>query len=82
MMGAKKAVGPLSERPARASSPPGASEKRMKAAPKWSPTLPSARASVVPDPLAEAHAALAEARAALDVVLLCLDRISSRRKER
>lgn len=67
----------------RATDRPGAihaSERRVKAAPKWSPTLPSAAPpKEEPDPLAEAHAALADVRAALDVAVQALDRIKRRR---
>lgn len=56
------------------------SEKRVKAAPRWSPTLPSVAMPVEPDPLAEAHEAANEARAALAALVLCLDRISTRRR--
>jgi hypothetical protein len=61
--------------------PPGHSEARVKKAPKWSPTLPSASPPASePDALAEAHAAIAEARSALDAAVLALDRLPTTRR--
>lgn len=80
MMGAKKTGLGASGDARRSTQPPaaGASEARVKVAKKWSPTMPSVRAPAVPDPLQEAHAAVAEARAALDVLVLALDRLRRR----
>ncbi len=80
MMTAKKGLGSGSAR--GSTRPPAAqSEARVKTAKKWSPTLPSALgAPAEPDPVSEAHAALAEARAALDAVTLALDRIRRARR--
>jgi hypothetical protein len=61
----------------RTSQPPGTlhSEKRVKVAPKWSPTLPSTPSAAEPDPVIEAHATLNEARQLLDTLVLLIDRL-------
>jgi hypothetical protein len=69
----------------RPSQPPGAmhSERRVKTAPKWSPTLPSAAAAdAEPDPVIEAHATLNEARQLLDTLVLLIDRLARRGRQR
>lgn len=77
MMGATKKPG-MGEAERRSSRPPEQSEAKLKSAKKWSPTLPSVTAPAQPDALAEAHAHLAEARAALEALVLALDRIKRR----
>ncbi len=79
MMGARKGASTDTASERRSARPPAQhSEARVRVARKWSPTQPSAVAPAEPDPLSEAHAALAEARAALDAAVLALDRIRRR----
>jgi hypothetical protein len=72
------------KRPTGVRSPPSnRSEKRVKAAPVWRPTVPSATITAATSDedtaLQEAHATLAEVRTLLDTLVLLLDRARRKR---